>query len=96
MIIAHHALLINAADTYNLSDRTPTTAQIAWNQENLGSGWAVSPDIKTVVQEIVNRSGWSSGNWLLLLLAAETGCDISALTADYSEFYGAYLRIYWS
>jgi hypothetical protein len=32
-------------------------------------GWYESPDLQDVIQEIVNRSGWASGNALVLLLA---------------------------
>ena len=49
-------------------DVTETTAGVTWAGS---SGWAtsdveVSPDIKTIIQEIVNRGGWASGNDLTL------------------------------
>tara|TARA_Y100000004_G_scaffold65996_1_gene74041 strand:- start:414 stop:1115 length:702 start_codon:yes stop_codon:yes gene_type:complete len=45
-----------------------TTASVDWTVTALGSGEevATSPNIKTIVQEIVDRSGWSSGNALML------------------------------
>ena len=45
-----------------------TTASVDWTVAALGSGEEVvtSPDIKTIVQEIVDRSGWSSGNAMML------------------------------
>ena len=45
-----------------------TTASVDWTVAALGSGEAVStsPDIKTIIQEIVDRSGWSSGNAMML------------------------------
>ena len=36
------------------------------------AGVATSPDIKTIVQEVVNRSGWSSGNAMMLGLWMST------------------------
>ena len=33
---------------------------------SVGSAQKTSPDIKTIIQEIVNRSGWSSGNAMML------------------------------
>ncbi|HRT04429.1 MAG TPA: Ig-like domain-containing protein [Kiritimatiellia bacterium] len=47
-----------------LGARTVTTAAVTWT---VSSAWAedgvyTSPDIKTIVQEIVNRPGWASGN----------------------------------
>lgn len=49
--------------------RTKTTANVAWDV----SVWTsttdyTSADIKTVIQEIVNRAGWVSGNAIQLLL----------------------------
>ena len=45
-----------------------TTANVDWTVTALASGEEVvtSPDIKTIVQEIVDRSGWSSGNAMML------------------------------
>tara|TARA_R100000406_G_scaffold11504_2_gene7428 strand:- start:28466 stop:29110 length:645 start_codon:yes stop_codon:yes gene_type:complete len=45
-----------------------TTASVDWTVATLASGEEVStsPDIKTIVQEIVDRSGWLSGNALML------------------------------
>jgi hypothetical protein len=45
-------------------------AQVDWDPGAWTSGgWYESPDLKTVIQAIVNRSGWVSGNALVLLLA---------------------------
>ncbi len=58
----------------NLSSRTKTSASVAWSP----SAWTVvdqknqSPDIKSIVQEIVNRAGWASGN-AMILFAEGTG-----------------------
>jgi len=54
----------------NIGVRALTTAQVAWNipvawEED---GVYTSPNIKTVVQEIVNRSGWAGGNALAIQL----------------------------
>ena len=45
-----------------------TTANVDWTVTALASGEEVvtSPDIKTIVQEIVDRSGWSRGNAMML------------------------------
>jgi len=45
-----------------------TTAYVDWSIPAFTSGTSYnSPDIKTVVQEIVNRAGWASGNDMMLL-----------------------------
>ena len=43
-----------------------------------------SPDIKTVIQEIVNRSGWSSGNAILLVLYTPT--NVNGGSATFGRF----------
>lgn len=48
--------------------KTPTTAVVAWNNLSTASSqYYATPDLATVIQEIVNRSGWSSGNAILLM-----------------------------
>jgi hypothetical protein len=70
--------------SYNISSRTKTSASVAWNNVPL---WSVvgethqSPDISPVIQEIVNRGGWASGNALVVLVTGS-----GRRTADsYSE-----------
>lgn len=49
----------------NLSSRTKTTAAVAWNAVPVWSQpdkFYQSPDVKDLVQEVVNRSGWCGGN----------------------------------
>jgi hypothetical protein len=41
---------------------------IAWNASNVGIGSVVSPDFAALIQNIVNRAGWVSGNALALIL----------------------------
>jgi hypothetical protein len=73
-------------------DATITTAYTDWN--NIGSWTSGSdydtPDIKTSVQEIVDRAGWSSGNAMAFVMRNNAG-SINAnrnaspyeLTTDY-------------
>lgn len=61
----------NASTFSTMADfdaRPITTAQIDWSNmpgwyENT---WTDSPDISTIVQEIVNRAGWVSGNSMVI------------------------------
>lgn len=47
----------------NISGRTPTTATVAWGIPAIYWRDLVStPDIAAIVQEIVDRGGWASGN----------------------------------
>lgn len=57
----------------DISSRTKTTASVAWNSlPNPAVGQALkTPDLKTVVQEIVNRSSWASGNAMAFIIEAQ-------------------------
>ncbi len=70
-------MTVVALDTDNASDSPPlktnsardnhTSASVTWSNPTAdGTNHVSSPDIKTVIQEIVNRSGWSSGNAILM------------------------------
>jgi type IV pilus assembly protein PilY1 len=76
-----------AATSNNISGRTRTSASVLWDNANLGADGSTffsPPDLKTIVQEIVNRSGWVSGNALSLLWNgnADTTRDLAIITFD--------------
>lgn len=48
--------------------RTKTTSSVSWGATSLGAGLVQSPDIKSVIQEIVNQPGWNAGNALAVLI----------------------------
>lgn len=58
----------------NISNRTLTTASVAWNSipawNTVGQSGAnqQTPDLTSVVQEIVNRGGWASGNSMAFVI----------------------------
>tara|TARA_Y100000817_G_scaffold272479_1_gene231681 strand:+ start:150 stop:854 length:705 start_codon:yes stop_codon:yes gene_type:complete len=66
-----------------------TTAGITNFASGTGSGQKTSPDIKDIVQEIVDRAGWSSGNsmmfalWIAVSYPATTILNLSSY--DYSS-----------
>ena len=54
----------------DISSRSLTTASVTWSSADLGADGLTffsSPDISSVIQEIVNRAGWVSGNDLVIL-----------------------------
>lgn len=59
----------------NMSGRTPTTANQSWTF----SYWSAadltykSPDITSVVQEVIDRSGWTSGNDINIITTQTSG-----------------------
>ncbi len=57
-----------------LGSLAKTTASVNWDQSTdwVADTWYVSPDISTVVQEIIDRPGWSAGNALAILYSTAT------------------------
>ncbi len=61
--------------TNKISTRTKTTASTAWNtipawtaDETIGAAH-ISPNLKTIVEEINGRSGWASGNAMMFIVS---------------------------
>ena len=52
----------------DISSRTPTTATTTWTATSIGTGVKTSPSIAAIIQEIVNRPGWVSGNDINILM----------------------------
>lgn len=54
----------------NITGRTETTAKVDWDAvpASVVGQIQTSPDIKTVIQEIVDRAGWASGNNMVILI----------------------------
>ena len=74
-----------------------TAARVDWDPAAWSSGaWYESPELKAVIQEIVNRPGWASGHALVLLLADDgSAANVSRLIYAYDSApaNGAELRI---
>ncbi|HBH49538.1 MAG TPA: hypothetical protein DDX98_12900 [Bacteroidales bacterium] len=56
-----------------ITDRAQTSATVAWTVAEDWKIWGFyrTPDLKTIVQEIVNRGGWASGNAIAFIIAGE-------------------------
>ncbi len=53
----------------NISNRTKTSSSVSWSPEEWTShGTYQTPDISSIIQEIVNRSGWSPGNEMAFII----------------------------
>lgn len=50
------------------NDNFITAAQVDWDAiaDDVGGTWYDSPDISTIIQEIINQPGWASGNPIAL------------------------------
>ena len=80
----------------NISSRTRTTASVAWtpvawNTADEGGPDQRTPNLASVLQEIVERPGWSEGNAIVFIL---TGSGKRVAKSYNGDVYGApYLHI---
>jgi hypothetical protein len=83
--------------TNNIGGRTPTAATVAVNQTGLpfdGSTFVEIADVTAIVQEIVDRGGWSAGNALALIFQGDPGDhDYDAVQYDEDPAHAARLMI---
>lgn len=60
--------LSSTAGDLNTTARPRTTAALAWNQPNVTFNVWNTADVTSIVQEIVNRAGWASGNAIVIIV----------------------------
>lgn len=100
-----NAAAFTAGATSDISTRTRTTATVTWSSTNLGAtGTSLhsTPDLATIVQEIIDRAGWASGNAMAFMLQGssdgtrdlevylyDNGSLIPELDIDYTAGGGA-------
>ena len=63
-----------ASDSYNITSRPTTVATVAWappawNTVGASGPKQQTPDLSAVVQEVVDRAGWASGNAMAFVLS---------------------------
>lgn len=71
--------------SYNITGRSRTTAYVNWSATDIGTGSKNTPDLKTIIQEIIDRPGWSSGNDIALLWDSLGSSYIAIRTYDYGS-----------
>ena len=72
-------------NTSAITSATLTTASVAWTPGAKSADATVdSPEIKTVIQEIVDRSGWGSGN-AMIIHVIYNGESVSAEAIKFSS-----------
>ncbi len=90
----------------DISDRNRTTQQVEWKDIDAWSSTGVqhkSPDISAVIQEIVGRAGWTTGNDLTLVISGsgkrvaesfnKSGGTPPKLHIEYSEDTFPYITV---
>ena len=65
----------------DISSRTPTTATGSWDVTGVGVGLETTSDFAAVVQEIVDRPGWVSGNDLVIILKGDDAFTLMRVRA---------------
>ncbi len=75
------------ANTYTgssneISNRPTTTNKLNWSDTDIGTGRKTIGDLKAIVQEIISRPGWSSGNAINFLFDALSGIGLVIAAYD--------------
>lgn len=76
-----------------LITRPLTSAGVDWIEDGLGTGPSPSPDISLVIQEIIDRPGWSSGNDLALLIWGRSDVAKALRVEHYGDAPGLAARL---
>lgn len=69
---------------YDISSRGYTTAAVGWDA-TVGE-FAYTPNFAAVINEIVNRPGWASGNSIVVVLIALTGCSYGPMFRNVNAY----------
>jgi hypothetical protein len=95
-------LVVDAPDFATVQDvtsRSRTNASVPWSDDGLGSGSFVqSPDISSVVQDIVDQAGWLPDNALVILAIADNAGPEAVRFTPYDNIpaNACKLHIEWS
>jgi hypothetical protein len=93
------AFTTTAYDISNTTNRPRTSASTSWVDLDLtDNAYNDSPSIVSVVQEVVNRTGWNSGQAMVAILVPHTDSSqqLRASAHDDSTAYPAKLHIEYS
>lgn len=81
------------------SGRVKTEANVLWVPFNWTWGeWIESPNIKAIIQELVNRAGWVSGNKVgIIVWTVQPSGDyaVAFRSREYNPAYAAKLYVKW-
>ena len=77
-------------DLGNISGRTRTVAEVAWNDipswresaQGMAGPDQQTPDLTSIIQEIVDLPGWASGNPLAIMIGDQVGGERTAESFD--------------
>jgi hypothetical protein len=91
----------NSIEAIISSALRPRTDSVAFWNQNLGAtGWKISPDIRAIIQEIIDHPGWpvNGGNAIaLLFIPSDTSSEHATFRAyDHSIEHRPKLHISWT
>lgn len=78
---------------YNISGRSRTSASVNKSATGVGVGWYSMPDVKTIIQEIIDEAWWDSGDALVLIEDGLTGVNLYQRAWDHTSSQAAKLDI---
>jgi PKD repeat protein len=81
------------SDTNDISARSRTTANVSWVAASVGAGWQTSPDLSTVVSEVISRDDWVSGSAFSLIYDPTASSNMHFRQYDYREDMAAKLTV---
>ena len=79
----------------NISGRKYTSNYEIWNNTVPYGEWVKPPLVTALIQEVINRSNWASGNSLAVLFVSEGLTGYSASFQNYEKGYPARLYVEW-
>ncbi|NJM14697.1 MAG: carbohydrate-binding protein [Bacteroidales bacterium] len=73
------------ATSGNISSRPTGSASANWSPGSWSNGASyTSPDLSSLIQQVVNRSGWSANNYIVVTISASSSNKRQARTFDYN------------
>ena len=96
---ADNPITFSTASDYKARPRT--TAYVNWQPPSWVDGtWYPSPNLKNILQEIIDRNNWESGNALVLFWYEADGyvgrqCEIDFYTYNFNPNDAAKLEVTW-
>lgn len=76
----------------NITNRTKTSS-VTWSGTDIGAGAKDTPDLAALVQKVVNRAGWASGNAMVVIIDGVAGSDMTVTAYDETPASAATLTI---
>lgn len=88
-------VFVAGSGTYTISSRTPTTATVSKSAANVGLGaWYEITGLAAIVQEVIDRPGWSAGNKIAMIMAFVSGAEgVRFDSFGYNNAHAPYLQI---